>query len=152
MTRQRKFGPMDVDYRVRAVAVVPEINIPGHYYMPEHQKIFYGCDAERINGIQSVVFDVIDKFKDLGRGGRKSGNPIELEKSKHYYNQRIFLHGETIQGHSDKNRVGARDGEGGEDGALEVEAGEGSAGCSDPSCRDPNCKYDSEEAQDNSEG
>lgn len=121
----KKFGPMDIDYRVRAVAVVPEIRIDD-YYMPEHQKIFYGCDAARIMGIQSVVFDVKANFKGLSSGGRHIGSHRETQK--HFFNKRVFFDGETIQGRGDAASVRTPDGEGGTLSAYEIKAGEGSAG------------------------
>lgn len=124
----KKFGPMDIDYRVRAVAVVPEIHI-GDYYMPEHQKIFYGCDAARITGIQSVVFDVKANFKGLSSGGRHIGSHRETQK--HFFNKRVFFDGETIQGRGDAAGVRTPDGEGGTLSTYEIKDREGRAGGGD---------------------
>jgi hypothetical protein len=129
---KKKFGPLDVDYRVRAVAVCPEIQI-GDYHMPKHQKIFYGLDAKTLTGIQSVVYDVTENYRGLGTKGRSAGNPIELEQrvQKHFFNKRVFFDGETIQGRGHASGVGTRDGEGSALSTYEIKAREGSAGSND---------------------
>lgn len=84
--------------------------------------IRYGVTAAEWRG---VAIDMTSPFVEFGKGRT---TPIELEKSRHFFNKRIMLHGETIQGSGDKSGVGAQHREGGASGTAEIEAAEGGSG------------------------
>lgn len=95
---------MNVDYRVRAVAVYPEQRL-GDYYMPAYQKIFYGLNAETIVGIQSTVFDLSLTYTDLSVGGRRPGRPVEMERQQHFFTKHMGRSYHDVQDRGDPVRA-----------------------------------------------
>jgi hypothetical protein len=132
---------MLVDYRVRCGVMVTLSD--GTAY----EVIRYGVTSEDMCGFW---YDLPAPYAQLSRGGRRPGNPIEMEKSRHYFNKRIMTDeerqegqartvaakygprvlgcGVVVQGGGDAGSVVACDGAGGDGGAGTTEADDGSAG------------------------
>lgn len=70
---------MKIDYRKRCVK--PNGNF---------DRIYYGHTAAEYDGPGAdKVRDLTSDYAELSVGGRRPGNPIELEKSRHFFNRRI---------------------------------------------------------------
>lgn len=133
---------MDIDFRRRCVLDGDGFDV-----------IRYGVSAASANEDDGGHWwrDHSPNYADLSVGGRRPGNPIELEyaQRKHFFNKRI-MDGQQesnekslaakygpVQGGGDARGVGARDGGGGAGRAEEAETAGGSAGRGD---RDTNAK------------
>ncbi len=112
---------LTVDYTVRCVTLYPETDA-----LPAHQMIRYGLSADEIHLHIVTPFETRDldaPYAELSCGGRRPGQADA--KSKHYFNKRIMLDGESIAGRplrggGDRDDQQARDASGGVGGAGQV--------------------------------
>lgn len=71
---------MKIDYQKRCIAANSKHGV-------ECDVMLYGVTAEEVGGI--LARDLPTTYADLSVGGRRPGRPVELEKSRHFFNRRI---------------------------------------------------------------
>lgn len=77
----REQGTMTFDYRKRCACLTSDI-VTGI----EYDLIRYGVSAHEMGPPWRVV---ASPYADLSVGGRKAGNPIELERNQHFFTKHL---------------------------------------------------------------